>query len=107
MSEPRTDKHGRPIVDRMVSALTWVRVAFVVGAALVAFGAYLTGEVIGARTLEPRVVALEEAHKASAMAMVTRAEKVDATLTNLSVRLAEIKGYVKAIARTTGAEVPQ
>ena len=102
---PATDRHGRPIVDRMVSALSWGRVAFIIAIGLAGFGTFVAGEISGARTLEPRVAALEEAHKATASAMVTRAERVDNTLTDLGLRLAEIKGYVKAIARTTGAEV--
>lgn len=91
---PATDKHGRPITDRVVAAMSWGRIAFVVVAGLVAFGSYLTGEIIGAQGIGPRVTALEL--------------KVAAIKTEMDYRVKvfyEITGYVKAIARTMGAEV--
>lgn len=105
MREPRTDKHGRPIADRVVAAMSWGRIAFVVVVGLAGFGTFVAGEISGARTLEPRVAALESRVAKVDEALAARAAKVDSSLSELGVKLAEITGYVKAIARTTGAEV--
>jgi len=71
------------IVDRLASLLTVGKVtAFFVGCILM-FGAY----VIGARTIEPRVEALE-----------VRVVKIDLTMEKRGERLSEALGYLRAIA---------
>ena len=83
-----------PVADRVMSLFSWGRVSFLVILAMAGFGTFVAGEVSGARTLEPRVVALEE--------------KIDAFAEDFEDRgktLYEIKGYVKAIAVQMG--VPQ
>ena len=89
-------KNGQAMTigDRVGAAMTWGRIAFLIIIGLAGFGTFVAGEVSGARTLEPRVNALE-----------VRAERVDQRLSAQSEALAEIRGYVRAIARQVGAEV--
>ena len=70
---------------------TWGRavVAAVVGVAW--FATFVAGQVAGANSLEPRVAELE-----------TRTEAVEVRLSKQGEDLAEIKGYVRAIAGKMG-----
>ena len=79
------------MIDKVANVFTWGRVAFlaIVGAA--GFATFVAGEISGARSLEPRVTELEK-----------RAEIVEAKLSLQGETLAEIRGYVKAIAGKLG-----
>lgn len=81
------------IAERAASLFTWGRVAFLVVIGMGGFATFVAGEVSGARTLEPRVTALE-----------ARAERVDARMSLHAETLAEIRGYVRAIADRVGAK---
>jgi hypothetical protein len=75
------------------SLFTWGRVAFVGVMMLGGAATFVAGQVAGANELEPRVAALEE-----------RASKVEAKLEVQAADLAEIKGYVRAIAGHLGVQ---
>ena len=75
------------------SLFTWGRVAFVGIMMLGGAANFEAGQVAGANELEPRVSALEE-----------RASKVEAKLEVQAADLAEIKGYVRAIAGHLGVQ---
>jgi hypothetical protein len=83
----------KTIAERAAGIFTWGRIAFLVIIGMAGFATFVAGEVSGARTLEPRVTALE-----------IRAEKVDARMSIHAEHLAEIRGYVRAIAERVGAK---
>lgn len=70
---------------------TWGRVAFAALMAVCGAATYVAGQVAGANELEPRVAQLEK-----------RADAVDAKLNKQGEDIAEIKGYVRAIAGKLG-----
>lgn len=73
------------------SVFTWGRVVLTVGALLTAGATFVAGQIAGANELEPRVSALE-----------ARTEAVEVRLSKQGEDLAEIKGYVRAIAGKMG-----
>lgn len=75
------------------SIFTWGRVAVAVGMLLAAGATFVAGQIAGANELEPRVLALED-----------RTSKVEAKLELQGQDLAEIKGYVRAIAGHLGVK---
>ena len=79
------------MIDKVVNVFTWGRVAFLVLVGAAGFATFVAGEISGARSLEPRVSELEK-----------RAEIVEAKLSLQGETLAEIRGYVKAIAGKLG-----
>ena len=70
---------------------TWGRIAFLVILAVAGFGTFVAGQIAGASSLEPRVAELEK-----------RTEAVEIRLSKQGEDLAEIKGYVRAIAKGMG-----
>jgi hypothetical protein len=70
---------------------TWGRVAFAAVMLLLWFGSFVAGQIAGANELEPRVTHLER-----------RVDAVDAKLGKQGEDIAEIKGYVRAIAGKMG-----
>ncbi len=75
------------------SIFTWGRVAIAGGMLLAAGATFVAGQIAGANELEPRVHALED-----------RTSKVEAKLELQGQDLAEIKGYVRAIAGHLGVQ---
>jgi hypothetical protein len=75
------------------SVFTWARFAVAVGMLLAAGATFVAGQIAGANELEPRVMALED-----------RTSKVEAKLEVQGADLAEIKGYVRAIAGHLGVK---
>jgi len=75
------------------SIFTWGRVAFAGGMILAGAATFVAGQIAGANELEPRVLALED-----------RTSKVEAKLEVQGADLAEIKGYVRAIAGHLGVQ---
>lgn len=73
------------------SFFSWGRVITAVVVALVWFGTFVAGQIAGANELEPRVASLE-----------ARTEAVEGKLSKQGEDLAEIKGYVRAIAKGMG-----
>ena len=73
------------------SLFTWGRIAFLVLLAVAGFGTFVAGQIAGANELEPRVFELEK-----------RTEAVEVRLSKQGEDLAEIKGYVRAIAKGMG-----
>ncbi len=73
------------------SVFTWSRVALTVGALLTGGATFIAGQIAGANELEPRVAQLE-----------ARTEAVEHKLSKQGEDLAEIKGYVRAIAGKMG-----
>ena len=70
---------------------SWGRVAFAAILATAGFGTFVAGQIAGANGLEPRVSELEK-----------RTDAVEARLSKQGEDLAEIKGYVRAIAARMG-----
>lgn len=70
---------------------TWGRVAFVGVMCLAGAATFVAGQIAGANELEPRVTALER-----------RADVVENKLSQQGEDIAEIKGYVRAIAGRLG-----
>lgn len=75
------------------SLFTWGRIAFAGVMLLGGAATYVAGQVAGATELEPRVAALEE-----------RTGKMEVKLEVQAQDLAEIKGYVRAIAGHLGVQ---
>jgi hypothetical protein len=75
------------------SVFTWGRFAVAVCMLLAAGATFVAGQIAGANELEPRVAALED-----------RTSKVEAKLEVQGADLAEIKGYVRAIAGHLGVK---
>lgn len=70
---------------------TWGRMAFAAVVGVAWFATFVAGQVAGANSLEPRVAELEK-----------RTEAVEVRLSKQGEDLAEIKGYVRAIAGKMG-----
>jgi len=70
---------------------SWGRVAVGALIATAGFGTFVAGQIAGANELEPRVAELEK-----------RTDAVEARLSKQARDLAEIKGYVRAIAARMG-----
>lgn len=70
---------------------TWGRVAFIGVMCLAGAATFVAGQIAGANELEPRVTVLEK-----------RADAVEVKLSKQGEDLAEIKGYVRAIAKGMG-----
>ena len=75
------------------SVFTWGRIAFAGGMILAGAATFVAGQIAGANELEPRVMALEE-----------RTGKLEGKLEVQAADLAEIKGYVRAIAGHLGVK---
>jgi hypothetical protein len=75
------------------SIFTWGRAAIAGGMLLAAGATFVAGQISGANELEPRVLALEE-----------RTGKLEGKLEVQAQDLAEIKGYVRAIAGHLGVQ---
>ena len=73
------------------SWFTWGRVITACVLGVIWFGSFVAGQIAGANELEPRVAALE-----------ARTEAVEIRLSKQGEDLAEIKGYVRAIAKGMG-----
>ena len=73
------------------SVFTWGRIAFAGGMILAGAATFVAGQIAGANELEPRVSSLE-----------ARTEAVEVRLSKQGEDLAEIKGYVRAIAKGMG-----
>ncbi|MBM4073834.1 MAG: hypothetical protein FJ271_33690 [Planctomycetes bacterium] len=71
--------------------ITWGRVVFFILAGALSFGTFVAGQIAGASSLEPRMEALER-----------RTDAVEVKLSKQGEDLAEIKGYVRAIAKGMG-----
>lgn len=77
--------------DKVANIFTWGRIAFLVIVGAAGFATFVAGEISGARGIEPRVTALEK-----------WSEQVDLRLSTQGETLAEIRGYVRAIADKMG-----
>lgn len=73
------------------SFFTWGRVVTGIILAMLWFGTFVAGQIAGANELEPRVASLE-----------ARTQAVEGKLSKQGEDLAEIKGYVRAIAKGMG-----